>query len=128
MSEYQTCRDDGKPKPSKIKGQGRRLRPIYKRIKFDKLYSLVREYILEQKEDKEKRDFVFAEDVAKYFQVKKHKMKEVFKKLNQEGILSQACRNYPPHDCDRELGPFGCIGWGHSGWMATQYKILGKYR
>jgi hypothetical protein len=122
MSEYQTYRSDGEQKPSKRKGQGLRLRPIYKRIKFDKLYLLAKEYISKQKE--KKIDFVFAEKIAKHFQVKKHEIKEVFKKLNQEGILSQACRNNPPHDCDRELGPFGCIGWGHSGWIATQYKIL----
>ena len=125
MSEYQTYRSDSVPKPSKKKGQGRRLRPIYKRIKFVKLCLLAKEYISKQKEDENKINFVFAEDVAKHFQVKKHEIKEVFKKLNQEGILSQSCRNNPPHDCDRELGPFGWFGWGYyGGWIATQYKIL----
>jgi len=143
MSEYQTFRCDHCTGPKK-KGLGKRLKPIYKKIKSDKLYLLVKEYILEITKKREKRkekekeinqkrikegkspymsvfifndSAVYAENIAKHFQVKTHEVKKVFKKLNQEGILSQG-KNSPPHDSRRERG------WGHdNSWRATIYYI-----
>ena len=95
-----------------------RFKPIYKKIKSDKLYFLVKEHILSLRDKDEK--YVFAEDIAKKFQVKKHEIKEAFKKLNQEGILGQA-ENSAPHDCRRAIFWWD-IGKDNS-WMASRYHI-----
>lgn len=138
MSEYTTYRNDyGKP-PKKRK---KKLKPIYKKIKPDKLYLLVKEYVLNIKNVRNKKErikkekdkdnvgqvydywanYICAEKVAEYFQVKKHEIKEYFKKLNQEGILSQG-ENKPPHDCRRSTS---WIDWGYDdSWKATVYRVL----
>jgi hypothetical protein len=114
MSEYNTYRNDYSSAKDKI--HGKKLKPIYKRIKPEKLYLLVKAYIL----NLDKEDTIFAEDVANLFQVKKHEIKEVFKKLNQDGILSQGS-NRPPHDGQRNRS---MIGWGFdNSWIATRYHI-----
>ena len=138
MNEYTTYRNDYGIPPKKRK---KKLKPIYKKIKPDKLYLLVKEYILNFKDIRDKKDrikkeeekpnvmqvydyqanYICAEKVAEHFQVKKHEIKEVFKKLNQEGILSQG-ENSPPHDCRR------ATTWMDAGsddsWKATAYRIL----
>jgi len=117
MSEYNTWRCDHCNGP-KSKGKGRRSKPIYKKIKKDKLYQLVKEYVLNIKL---KKKTITAEEVAEKLQVKKHYITQIFMKLNQEGILSQA-HNYPPHDCRRAMSVWD---WGSdNSWKASEYSIL----
>jgi len=117
MSEYNIFRCDhcnGK----KIKGRGKRLKPIYKKIKKDKLYSMVKEHILQLRILN--KTTVTAEKIAERFQVKKHEITQIFAKLNQEGILSQA-HNHPPHDCRRATS---FIDYGNdNSWGASRYNI-----
>jgi predicted transcriptional regulator len=98
----------------KPKGRGKRLRPIYKRMNKEKLYKQVKELVLQHNSEKA----IFAEDIAKKLQVKTHKVKHAFMKLNQEGLISQA-HNATPHDCIRATN---IIDWGTDwSWMATRY-------
>jgi ribosomal protein S25 len=115
MSEYQTfsCRHC-KAKPS---GRGKRPRPTYKRTSDEKLYQRVLDQIYKYK--KENKMVVTVEKIARICQVKVHRVKKLFMKLNQEGILSQA-HNAPPHDCKRDRYSF-CHD---SSWCASTYTIL----
>lgn len=115
MSEYQTfsCRHCNK----KPKGRGKRLPPTYKRMSDEKLYQMVLDEFSKYK--KANKLVVTVEKIAKMCQVKVYRVEQIFMKLNQEGILSQA-HNAPPHDCKREKGSF-C---NDSSWCASSYTIL----
>ena len=118
MDEYTTYSYKSRNPFFKEKKRKKKLKPIYKKIKQDKLYQLVKNHILELK--RKGKSSVFAEKVAEKFQVKKHEIKNIFKKLNQEGLLSQSS-NYPPHDCRRSIS-----AWDHGGdnsWLASVYYI-----
>ena len=67
------------------KKKGFRPKKRFKKISDEKLYEKVKEHILSQ----EKTTTVTAEWVADSFLVPVHKITQVFKKLNQEGLLSQ---------------------------------------
>lgn len=120
MSEYEVFRCDHCNGP-KIKEGKKRLKPIYKRIKEEKLYDLVKSHILAIKKDPDITNKIFAEKIAEHFQVKTHRIIKIFMKLNQEGIISQAYNN-PPHDCRRATT---MMDWGmDNSWMATRYYII----
>ena len=53
MNEYTTYRNDYGIPP---KNRKKKLKPIYKKIKFDKLYLLVKEYILNLKDIRDEKD------------------------------------------------------------------------
>ena len=120
FAEYKTWRCDHCNGRKKKEKDGvfrpKKQKPIYKRISDEKLYELVRNEILEI--SKTKTFFVTAEKIAEKFQVKKHRVKHVFMKLNQEGILSRG-ENKPPHDSRRSIWP----GGGDNSWQATIYYI-----
>ena len=125
MSEYNTFRCDHCSGP-KFKGRGKRPRPVYKRINDEKLYILVKEKILllrnewikKKDTDQYAKCYVCAENIAKELQVKTHRIKIIFQKLNQEGILSLS-HNRPPHDCRRATSLMD-YGYDNS-WQATCY-------
>lgn len=99
----------------------KRQKPIYKRRSDIQLYELVKSYIIEFSKKTPTEHpairWITAEEVAKIFQVKTHRVKHIFSKLNQEGLMFRH-PNRPPHDCNREWG------WGHdSGWIATLYIV-----
>ena len=97
----------------------KKIKPIYKRIKNDKLYELVKNYIIKLK--KENIEYVYAEKIAEKFKVKKHRIKVVFMLLNKESILGQA-ENKPPHDSNRNLS---MMDYGpDNSWRASRYEIL----
>lgn len=63
--------------------------PVYKRISDEKLYLLIKNYI-EEKRKMDGYQWASAEKTAEKFQVKKDRIKKIFMKLNQEGLLSKA--------------------------------------
>lgn len=99
--------------------QAASLKPSFKSMKPEKIEAYVRSAI----EDAKQRDvsFINAEDIAYCLHVKTHYVKQIFDKLNKEGVLSQPVHHIP-HDCDRD--PF--CGPGYNGWAADIYYILNK--
>ena len=118
-AEYQTFRCDHCTGPKKKAHHGnlrpKRMRPSYRRISNKDLYELIKCEIRHRQQIKKLH--VTAEEIAERCRVKVHRVKKVFMKLNQEGLMTRAF-NRPPHDSRRELG------WGHdNSWGASIYYI-----
>lgn len=92
-----------------------KVKRTYKKVLPEKIKAYVLKEIEFAKQNG--RNWIFAEDIARIFQVKTHDVKQVLQQLNIEGILHQPTHR-PLHDCSRDR-PWGFKGY--SGWMADIY-------
>lgn len=99
--------------------QCHKIKKRYKKLPPEKIKAFVLKKIEEAKQAGEK--WVTVEDIAAQLQVKPHFVKQVFQKLNVEGILHQPTHRIP-HDSNRD--PM-CNGT-YSGWLANLYSIRDK--
>lgn len=91
----------------------------YKKMSPDKIRAFVLKKIEEAKQ--EGALWIMVEDIADELQVKPHFVKQVFQKLNAEGILHQPIKRIP-HDSNRDP----MCGGSYSGWMSNLYPIRNK--
>lgn len=87
-----------------------------KKIPHDKLKKMILEFIRITKDD-----FIVKEELAFKFNTYEHKVEDVFRELNREGILSQRKAQYV-HDTNRHpMFPMDV-----SGWACDKYYIRKK--
>lgn len=96
--------------------QCHKVKRTYKKISSEK----IREYTLMKIEEAKSKNklFITAEDIAHQLGVKVHYVKQVFQKLNIEGVLHKP-EHHIPHDSNRD--PM-CNGY-YSGWAADIYYL-----
>lgn len=99
--------------------QCHKIKKRYKKLPPEK----IKDFVLKKIEEAKNAGvgWITVEDIAAQLQVKPHFVKQVFQKLNVEGILDQAYHHIP-HDSNRD--PW-CIG-GYSGWASNIYYIRDK--
>lgn len=83
----------------------------------------IRAFVLKKIEEAKQAGvlWIMVEDIADELQVKPHFVKQVFQKLNAEGILHQPIKRIP-HDSNRDP----MCGGSYSGWMSNLYPIRNK--
>ena len=99
--------------------QCHKIKKRYKKLPPEKIKAFVLKKIDEAKAHG--AWFITVEDIAAQLQVKPHFVKQVFQKLNVEGVLHQASHHIP-HDSNRD--PM-CNGT-YSGWLANIYSFVEK--
>lgn len=98
----------------------RKFRIKRKKVKETIAYGMIKDYINKVLEDPNiKYKYVTKEDTAYDLNIPEYQVEQIFRRLNIEGILSQAIHRYP-HDNNRNPHD----GGGFSGWKSDRYEII----
>lgn len=104
----------------KVQKPQRKFKIKSKKVRKEFAYKKILEYIESIKmDDAIKYKCITKEDTAIKLNIPEYQVEQIFRKLNIEGVLSQALHHYP-HDNDRN--PYD--GGGFSGWQSDLYKII----